>query len=1200
MRKLRCLLCTVTAAMSLVTVVQADQFTTGLYNEWVGDDYVPGNSWVDRVSGVAAVLDGNPTPPISVAGVFGTHSGVQQDPNGSFDAGFSIPSFTGALNPPSGDTNYTISAVIYSESTASGNTAYYGANLIMGYDIGGPGQTDWGISYGGNGGSGIDAGIGLGNGNDQGLNSPALSLYAVHAVALQVGNGKMSLYVDGALSAQATGLPIQAPNPNNGNAAGVIPLLSTVGSNIGQVFAGLLAEVRIYTNSTVDAAGLTAYLITNYTASETITLSTPVTGAIVGSNALVTFSVPPSFTASTPGTLTLTSANTAVTASQTITLPAGVSSTNVTFPILSVGSSVVTATASGLGNAILQINGALPTITFAPSIVSTNVGDDADVTLTLTCPYPFSGPYSINLASDNSAVSSSQTVSLPGGVASTNLTLPVLSTGLATLTASGTGLNSGILSVGTFPQILNAGMASQWVADDYTVGNSWVDRVAGVEATLDGNPTPPISVSGDFGTHNGVQRDPAGGANDAGFSIPGNNAPTGNSNYTVVAVVYPTTVAPGGANYYQDQLIVGYDIGGAGQTDWGISWGNPNEAGFVAGIGLANGNDNGQRTTANYSLNTVHAVALQVGNGVMSFFADGSLVQTTNNLPLHAPANSNGGGAIPLLSSVDSNIGQTFSGALAELRIYTNSVVDAAALTASLVINYNLPIDINLSSNITGAIVGSNAVVSVKVPSSVTASSPFVITLTSDNTAVTANQTVTLPVGVTSTNLIFPILSVGQAAVTASSPGVAPELIDVTGALPTVTFSHTAASASVGSNAVSTLILTCPYAFSGPYTVTLTSANPAVVANQTVTVPAGTDSTNLAFPILATGFANLTATASGLNSAQILIGTVPQLYASGLSSDWVGDDYTPGNGWVDRVAGVVAALDGNPVPPVSVSGLFGTHLGVQQNPTGGASDGGFLIPGDNAPSGFTNYTVVATIYPDAAGPVNDNYYGADLIVGYDIGGAGQTDWGISWGGFEGMGIDAGIGLANGNDQPLNSTALTLNAVHTVALQVANGTMSLYVDGLFSAQATNLPIQAPNPNNGNGHGVIPLLTGVDANIGGSFQGALAELRIYTNSVLDGGSASAYMQTNNGGILGIPPGPNIPTILPVQRDTTGTNLVLSVVTQTGFSYYLLSTTNLTPPIIWTTNSTTVGTGSTITNTVPISTTLESKEFYRYLVQ
>ena len=75
---------------------------------------------------------------------------------------------------------------------------------------------------------------------------------------------------------------------------------------------------------------------------------------------------------------------------------------------------------------------------------------------------------------------------------------------------------------------------------------------------------------------------------------------------------------------------------------------------------------------------------------------------------------------------------------------------------------------------------------------------------------------------------------------------------------------------------------------------------------------------------------------------------------------------------------------------------------------------------------------------------------------------------------------------------------------------------------------------------------------------------------------------------------PPAPHIG----VSR--SGNNLVLTVPNSaSGHSYYLLTTTNLNPPVVWTTNSTTGGTGGTITNMVPI-TSGTPKQFFRYLVQ
>jgi len=77
------------------------------------------------------------------------------------------------------------------------------------------------------------------------------------------------------------------------------------------------------------------------------------------------------------------------------------------------------------------------------------------------------------------------------------------------------------------------------------------------------------------------------------------------------------------------------------------------------------------------------------------------------------------------------------------------------------------------------------------------------------------------------------------------------------------------------------------------------------------------------------------------------------------------------------------------------------------------------------------------------------------------------------------------------------------------------------------------------------------------------------------------------------------PSEPTVLAPALEATTGNLVIRVPTQSGYNYYLLSATSLAPPVVWTTNSTTAGTGGVITNLVPISKTQRSL-FLKYLVQ
>jgi fibronectin type 3 domain-containing protein len=89
------------------------------------------------------------------------------------------------------------------------------------------------------------------------------------------------------------------------------------------------------------------------------------------------------------------------------------------------------------------------------------------------------------------------------------------------------------------------------------------------------------------------------------------------------------------------------------------------------------------------------------------------------------------------------------------------------------------------------------------------------------------------------------------------------------------------------------------------------------------------------------------------------------------------------------------------------------------------------------------------------------------------------------------------------------------------------------------------------------------------------------------------------TNTSTTLTLSAPPPRPTILPTYVDATHTNLVLRVGTQSGWNYYLLTTTNLTPPVVWSTNSVTLGTGGTITNLVPIRAT-PAELFLRYLIR
>jgi len=174
---------------------------------------------------------------------------------------------------------------------------------------------------------------------------------------------------------------------------------------------------------------------------------------------------------------------------------------------------------------------------------------------------------------------------------------------------------------------------------------------------------------------------------------------------------------------------------------------------------------------------------------------------------------------------------------------------------------------------------------------------------------------------------------------------------------------------------------------------------------------------------------------------------------------------------------------------------------------------------------------------------------------------------------------------------LNASGKTVSVSYTngtPALAVSGGTLTLSAGTVFSVDNTGPALTAGNyllvSTNGGGlvGGTVP--TSVTVTGGGLAGGSTASLSI------TGGQLNLAVTSS-----AVTP----PSILPVYVDGTGANLVLRVGTVVGHNYLLESATNLTPPISWVTNSTTAGTGGTITNTVPITHT-PPNQFFRYLVE
>jgi hypothetical protein len=629
-------------------------------------------------------------------------------------------------------------------------------------------------------------------------------------------------------------------------------------------------------------------------------------------------------------------------------------------------------------------------------------------------------------------------------------------------TARNAKWNAALLAALVSATVARADIINNWTGDGYTSGN-WVDSVGGVTATASGTP---LSMAGAFNTHAGVN------VNDGYFLIPAATATAGLSNFTIVVVFKPTALGPFTPNYYNAIPLAAFDIGGSGQIDWGLSWGGTAGQNVVDGVGVQNaaGGANGDvlQSTGILPLNATHAVAFQV-NGIANTivtYADGVAVITNTTVKINPRSSANtifvGGGTF---------VNARFPGQIAAIQVYNDATTNCVLLTQGLLNAYASPAPITLPFS-AGADLGQNAVASVGVPASASQSGSFVVTLTSDNISVVANQSVTFAQGQTSTNVPLPILAIGTA--------------------------------------------------------------------------------------------NVTATGSGVGSAKMVVASLDE---SGLVNQWLADTYVNNSTtWVDSIGGVAAAGTG---VEVAVPAAFGpTHQGVARSGTGsttGAS--GFQIPAGTAPCNLSTYTVAFVFKPTAVGPNNGNYYGSQIIMGFDIGGAGQSDWGLSWGGGNpapGQRIVAGLGR-NGGDSQIQSPGglpLALNTTHAAAMQVnaAAGTQTLWVDGLQSGQNGGLTMRTASSQ------AIPLLNQSAANIANAFAGLVAEVRIYTNANINGAGLTAMLQNKYAGL----PILKLSSARPFAD--IGSNIIVSVTIPASASLagaFTLALTSDTPSVVGNTN-------------------------------
>ena len=203
----------------------------------------------------------------------------------------------------------------------------------------------------------------------------------------------------------------------------------------------------------------------------------------------------------------------------------------------------------------------------------------------------------------------------------------------------------------------------------------------------------------------------------------------------------------------------------------------------------------------------------------------------------------------------------------------------------------------------------------------------------------------------------------------------------------------------------------------------------------------------------------------------------------------------------------------------------------------------------------------------------------------DISGLGST---FILGGSQTLSNGAsGTGVINGSLNASGGTVLVTYTNGIPSLVVSIGTFTLSGATAFTINNTG-PALAPGT-----YSIISI----------SGPGAVGGVAPASVNVLGGGlsgSATASLQISGGSLnlVVVNPVAPTPTILPAYKDGSG-NIVIRTDTTVGFNYLLLSTTNLAAPGSWITNSTTAGTGGTITNTVPVTPTPPNR-FFRYLVQ
>src|SRR6476469_7480500 len=177
-------------------------------------------------------------------------------------------------------------------------------------------------------------------------------------------------------------------------------------------------------------------------------------------------------------------------------------------------------------------------------------------------------------------------------------------------------------------QPARAGLAIDWIGDNYAGGGTWTSSAPGaltVSATTTGSFIAPVAVANAFGTHTGVDFSAAGSCLD----VPTNTTPIGlnPANFTVAVAFRANGPASStGGNFFQGQMIFGDDSPGGGTPDWCFTYGGTGNQSIFGSIGRQGGDSAFQ--TGSIDISQVHAVAMVVDatGGTQSYYLDGRLI----------------------------------------------------------------------------------------------------------------------------------------------------------------------------------------------------------------------------------------------------------------------------------------------------------------------------------------------------------------------------------------------------------------------------------------------------------------------------------------------------------------------------------------------------------------------------------------------